>query len=142
MNDDYPETEDPAAPTIDDRSSLDALIGAYADARNEREVADDTAKRLREVEGRLEAQLFDDLERLNLRAVRHARGLFSLNDLAWASVTDESALRVWLEDRMPEVLLPNMSRLAVVVRAALKSDDEMPPGVEPRFARKISWRRG
>lgn len=121
---------------------LDALITAYADARTAREQADDRAKRLRDTEAKVEAALFDEMEKLNLRSVRHARGLFMLDDKAWATVLDESALRAWCEREMPEVLLPNMTRLAVIVRQALKGErDEMPPGVEPRFSRKLNWRR-
>ena len=42
---------------------------------------------------------------------------------------------------MPEILLPNAARLAVVVREALRGERDMPPGVEARFTRKIGWRR-
>ena len=138
-----PEPFGPDTPeSVDAPEDINVLVGAYADARNIREEADDRAKRLREIEMALEVRLFDEMERLNLRSVRHARGLFSLNDLAWASVVDEALVRAWAENEMPEILLPNASRLAVVVRQALKGErDSMPPGVEPRFSRKINWRR-
>lgn len=121
--------------------TIDQLIMAYADARTAREQADDRAKRLRETESKVEAALFDEMERLNLRSVRHARGLFMLDDKAWASVLDEHQLREWCEREFPEVLLPNLTRLAVLVRQAVKGEREMPPGVEPKFSRKLNWRR-
>jgi len=124
------------------KANLDALIEAYADARIVREEALDTVNRLRETEARLEARLFDEMEKLNVRSVRHARGLFILNDLAWADVTDEAAVRDWANAEMPEILLANRSKLATLVREALRGEREaMPPGVEPKFSRKINWRR-
>lgn len=128
---------------VEARGELDALINAYADARLYREQADDHAKKLRATETEIEGKLFEAMERLNLRAVRHARGLFTLNDLAWAVVDDEGSARDWAESNMPELLLLNRQRLSVVVREHLKGErDALPPGVSWRTSRGINWRRG
>lgn len=128
---------------IPERPELDALVVAYATARALRESVSDKEKEMRVTEGHAEAALFDGLERMNLRGVRHAEfGLFTLNDMASATVTDEKALREWAQEVMPELLLPNRARLSKVVRDSLKGEGEMPPGTEPSFYRKINWRRG
>jgi len=118
------------------------LVNAYADARNAREEAADRTKRLGAVEAACEAALFDAMEKLNLRSVQHARGRFTLNDLAWASVADEDKAREWAEAAMPELLMLNRQRLSAVVRQFLRGErDAMPPGVDYSVSRKISWRR-
>lgn len=134
------DAEGEPAPVVD-RGALDGLIAAYADARNVREEADERAKRLREIEDRAEAELFDALERLSIRSVRHARGLFSLSDLAWASVLDEDSARQWAEAERPELLTLNRQRLSVIVREALKEAQPLPPGIDYKVTRKITWRR-
>jgi hypothetical protein len=133
--------EDDAVPT--ERVELDALVTAYAVARGIREEASDREKLLRATEATVEVALFDAMERLGLRSVRHRElGLFSLNDMASAVVTDEAALRAWAENEMPEIMLPNRQRLGKVVRDALKADEPLPPGTDVSFYRKINWRRG
>lgn len=134
----YVHTEAPAAEAP---ASLNQLIHDYADARTLREMNDDEGKRLREVETQYEAKLFDELERLTLRSVKHERGNFILSDLAWAAVTDVALSREWIEAEMPEILSPNATRLAVVVREAIRGEREMPPGIEAKFTRRINWRR-
>lgn len=145
MNDDYPDNELPIgeAPHPESRASLDALVNAYADARRAREEADDRVKRLTDIEQRAETALFDEMERLNLRSVKHDRGLFMLNDLAWASVEDREAVLSWAQREFPELLTLNNQRLSVLVREYLKGErDEMPPGTGFKTSRKINWRRG
>lgn len=131
----------PSAPA--ERVELDALVGAYAAARGVREEASDHEKRLRAIEAQAETALFEALERLGLRSVRHRTlGLFTLNDMANAVVTDELALRAWALIEMPELMLPNRQRLGKVVRDTLKEGGAMPPGTDVTFFRKINWRRG
>jgi len=126
------------AETVD----LEAIVQAYADARHTREEVSDTEKRLRAIEAEAESGLFEALERLGLRSVRHKYlGLFTLNDMASGTVTDEAKLREWANEVMPELMLPNRARLGKVVRDALKGEGEMPPGTDVTFARKINWRR-
>jgi hypothetical protein len=138
---DAPWDENMGVPT--ERVELDELVTAYAVARATREEASDREKRLRETEARVEGELFNALERLGLRSVRHRTlGLFSLNDMATAIVTDEVLLREWAEMEMPEILLPNRQRLGKVVRDALKEGEALPPGTDVSFYRKINWRRG
>lgn len=123
--------------------ALQQLIVEYALARTRREQHEDEGKAIRAREAELEALLFDAMENQGLRSVRHAQyGQFILNDLAWADVIDEAKVRAWADAEMPEILLANRSRLATVVREALKGDRDMPPGVEAKFSRKINWRRG
>ena len=126
-----------------ERVGLDALVQAYADARSFREEISDREKYLRGVEVTAERALFEALERLNLRSVRHATlGLFTMNDMANADVTDEAKLREWALEEMPDLMLPNRMRLGKVVRDTLKEGGDLPPGVDVVFYRKISWRRG
>lgn len=124
------------------RAGLDALIRAYVDARIVREAASAREKELRAIEDRAEADLFDAMERVNLRSATHDElGMFILSDLAWAKVTDEAKAREWAEHEAPELLLLNRQRLAVVVREALKGERDMPPGVDWTTSRGVNWRR-
>jgi glutathione S-transferase len=98
-------------------------------------------KRLQENEDRATEALFDALERTGLRSVKHELGTFSLNDLAWPSITDAEAARKWAQAEMPELITLNNARLAVVVRDYLKGErDNLPAGVDFRTSRKIGWR--
>lgn len=134
--------------TIDDaiaaeKPELDELVGTYATARNVREAASDEEKRLRVIEGAAEAALFDAMERMSLRSVRSRElGLFTLNDMANATVTDEAKLREWALEEMPELMLPHRARLGKIVRDTLKEGGDLPPGTDVSFYRKINWRRG
>lgn len=130
--------EDANVPEIPE---LNGLVEAYVAARGRREDASATEKRLREVESRAELALFDELERQNLRSVRHATlGLFYLNDQVSATVTDDVALRSWAVEVMPELLIANRARLGSVVRHTLKEGGELPPGTDYSTYRKIGWR--
>lgn len=126
----------------EERGELDALIIAYATARSIREDVTEREKQLRNIEAKAEQDLFDAIERLGLRSVRHRElGLFTLNDMANGTVTDEAALREWALNEMPELMLPNRQRLGKVVRDTLKEGGTLPPGVDATFYRKINWRR-
>jgi len=122
-------------------ADLKALADRLADARLVLDEAMDAEKAARAVYEEYEAQLFDELENLGIRQFRTDRGLFSMNDLAWAQVTDEAEARSWAEESQPELLLLNRQRLSVVVREALKEGRDLPPGVEFTTSRKITWRR-
>lgn len=120
-----------------------ALANLLADARVVLDEANDRAKEAQAAYDKVQAELFDALENAGLQQIRTERGLFRLNDLAWASVTDETAARAWADEHAPELITLNRQRLAVVVRNAIKGEDgaTMPPGVEATFSRKITWRR-
>lgn len=122
-------------------ADINVLVMAYADSRVAREAAEEHAKQLRRAEEAIEVQLFDLMEKMNLRSVQHARGRFSLNDLAWPVTEDADAAREWAKIAQPDLLLLNNQRLAVIVREALRGERDMPPGVDFRTSRKISWRR-
>jgi len=133
----------PGDPTRTERPELNALMEAYAIARAGREAAGDVEKERRRIEDEAERQLFDAMERLQLRSARHdTYGLFTLNDMANAVVTDEGELRKWALEEMPELLLANRARLGKVVRDTLREGGVMPPGVDVAFKRGINWRRG
>ena len=86
-------------------TKIDTLIEAYAIARAARETLAAQVKAAQETEDREEAALFDAMEAQGLRSVRHKDlGLFSLNDLAWAKVTDEALARSWAEATAPEII--------------------------------------
>lgn len=122
---------------------LNALVEAYAAARNAKAQAAEHVKRLQAVEDRATADLFDAMERVNLRSLKHdTLGTFSLNDLAWPKVEDEAAARAWAETEFPEAITVNRQRLAVIVREALRGEREFPPGVDYSLSRKINWRGG
>lgn len=143
MSDDLSEAFAGVAAASPGPGKFNDLIEAYALARANRERLDDETKAAREKEAAAEAALFDRMEQQNLRSVRHEQyGLFILNDLAWADVRDRAKAREWAENEMPELLLLNSSQLSTVVRAALRGERDMPPGVEAKFSRKINWRRG
>ncbi len=131
-----------AAGATAEKAGIDDLVVAYATARANREAVSDEEKRLRDIEAKAELALFDRMEALNLRSVRHEKlGLFTLNDMANAVVTDAAALREWALEVMPELLSPNRQTLGKIVRDLLKEGGDLPPGIEPAFYRKINWRR-
>ena len=120
---------------------IDELIQAYAAARSAREDSDARTKRLRVAEEAAERELFDELERQNLRSARHALGLFGLNDTAWAAIEDRDAARIWAEAEAPELITLNSQRLSAMIRERLREGDDLPPGVGYTVSRKINWRR-
>ncbi len=139
-------TDDPLRKVIADNTTAPELVemtDKLADLRIRLEMAEDESKRIR---GNLEAvehDLFDALENAGAKQIRTERGLFSLNDLAWAKVTDPEAAKAWADAEMPELLTLNLQRLSKVVRDTLKGEREgaIPPGVDYTTSRKINWRR-
>lgn len=119
---------------------LSDIIDAYALSREAYERADEVAKQKRETMEKVEAQLFAEMERQNLRSVKHDRGTFYLNDQAWARVADEVAARQWAQHEHPELITLNRSRLSVLVREALKEGQPLPPGVDFTASQKVGWR--
>lgn len=122
---------------------LRQLADRLADARVRLEEIEDAAKKQRSEYEALESQLFDALENAGIRQVRTDRGLFGLNDLAWASIEDPEKARLWADREMPELLTLNLQRLSKIVRDTLKGEREgpMPDGVGFKTSRKITWRR-
>lgn len=116
------------------------LIEAYAAARSVRTEAANRLKHLQAVEDQAAGALFDALEAQGLRSVRHELGLFSLNDLAWASITDPEKAREWALVAEPELITLNAQRLSKMIRDRLAEGEELPPGVDFRTTRKINWR--
>ena len=125
----------PAPPNITN------LARAYAVARARREEVSEQENQLRNIEASAEKELFDAMERMSQRAVRvDGLGMFSLNDIADGHVIDAARLREWAQHERPELLLPNYQTLGKIVRDAIKDEVPLPPGVEPVFRRKITWR--
>lgn len=128
---------------------IKALTDLLADRRVALDEANEAAKLAQDSYDKVEAALFDRLEDQGLTQVKTERGLFRMNELAWASVVDEEAARVWAEANMPELFLLNRVRLSVVVRRVLKGEEKapgleagaLPPGVDFKTTRKITWRR-
>jgi hypothetical protein len=123
------------------RGDLKVIADDLATARVMLEAAMDAEKAARVVYEQFESELFEALENAGIRQFRTERGLFTQNDLAWASVEDEEKARAWAEANMPELLLLNRQRLSTVVRTALKESQPLPPGVNFTTSRKITWRR-
>jgi hypothetical protein len=123
------------------RGDLKAIADDLAGARVQLEAAMDAEKEARATYEQFETELFEALENAGIRQFRTERGLFTQNDLAWATVTDEEQARAWAEANMPELLLLNRQRLSTVVRSALKEGEALPPGVDFTTSRKITWRR-
>jgi hypothetical protein len=130
------------------RSDLADLAEMLANARVTLDEANDVAKEKQAVYDTIEADLFDQLENAGIQQIRTERGLFRLNDLAWATVTDEAAAREWAEQNEPALLLLNRQRLSTVVRQIIKGEavpglepGQFPPGVDFKTSRKITWRR-
>lgn len=125
------------------------LADQYADIRRDLTDANAAAKAVQEQHDILEARLFAALEDANLRSIRTERGLFTLNDLAWAKVVDEAAAREWAEHNMPELLLLNRARLSPAIRPVLAGEEnlpgvepgQLPPGVDFTTSRKINFRK-
>ncbi len=122
-------------------ATLEELAIRVAESRFALEQAMDVEKQTRAIYEMAETALFDALEAEGLRQIRTPRGLFSMNDLAWASVDDEDKARLWAEAENPELLTLNRQRLSVMVRRALENGEPLPPGVTFTTSRKITWRR-
>lgn len=123
------------------RPDLADLADRLANMRILLEMKEDEVAEIRRSYEGLEHDLFDALENAQLTQIRTDRGLFSLNDLAWASITDIEKARAWADAVMPELLTLNLQRLSKVVRDALKEGRELPEGVDFKTSRKITWRR-
>jgi len=139
-------TDDPLRKVIADNTTAPELVdmtNRLADLRIRLEMAEDEASRIRGNKEQVEAELFDAMENAGLKNVRTERGLFTLNDLAWAKVTDAAAAKAWADAEMPELLTLNLQRLSKLVRDTLKGErkGEIPPGVDFTTSRKINWRR-
>ena len=133
---------EPAGDRVDTGPIAD-LINAYADLRSQREAYEEKAKAIRVQEEKIEVELFDAMERQSFKSVRHARGTFSLNDLAWPKIDDVEAAREWATVASPDLLMVSTQRLQTVVREYVRGErDELPPGIGYRINRKINWRRG
>lgn len=138
------ELTDPLRRTIADNTTAPELVAMtekLALLRIRLETAEDEAKRIRGDYEAVEHDLFDALENAGMRQMRTEWGLFTLNDLAWAHVTDPEAARAWADQQLPDLLSLNQARLSKIVRDRLKEGGELPPGVDFRTSRKITWRR-
>lgn len=132
------------------KDHLKRLADLLADARIEFDARQAEADEARKVYDAIEASMFDALEAAGLESIRTERGLFRLNDLAWARIEDAEAAKAWADAHMPELLTLNSQRLSKVVRDALKGDVEIDgavagtglmPGIGYVTSRKITWRR-
>jgi hypothetical protein len=118
------------------------LIIAYTAAKAGLEKIRDKEKIQSKETSKVEADLFDAIEDAGLRSVKvDGIGTISLNDLAWASITDRKVAMEWAEQTKPELLTLNHQQLSVLVRDAIKGEGEMPPGVDFSTSRRISWRK-
>lgn len=132
------------------KDHLKRLADLLADAKIRYEKAQAEADEEKKSYDVIEATLFDALEAAGMSAFRTERGLFRLNDLAWARIEDAEAAKAWADAHMPELLTLNSQRLSKIVRDALKGDVEIDgavegtglmPGVGYVTSRKITWRR-
>jgi hypothetical protein len=126
-------------------ANITELAELLAIKRTAREMADEESKRIRKEEEAVERDLFDALERVNLRSVKHKTlGTFSLNDLAWAKIEDRQRAIEWAEHVNPDLLTLNNQSLSKYVRDILRGEvegaTEPPPGVSYTVSRKITWR--
>jgi hypothetical protein len=126
---------------IPEGSPVAQMADDLANKRLLLDMAKETAEALQKDYDKAEAALFDALEAAGLRAIRTPRGMFSLNDLAWARIEDPAIAREWAEANLPEAITLNHTRLSVIVRQALKGEATMPPGITWTTSRKITWRR-
>jgi hypothetical protein len=118
------------------------LIIAYTAAKSGLEKIKDQEKRQAKEVATVEADLFDEIENAGMRSVKvDGIGTISLNDLAWASISDRTVAMEWAEQNRPELLTLNHQQLSVLVRDFIKGEGEMPPGVDFTTSRKISWRK-
>jgi hypothetical protein len=132
------------------KDHLRRLADLLADARIRYDYQQSLADEEKKIYDEIEATLFDALEAAGMSAFRTDRGLFRLNDLAWARIEDAEAAKAWADAHMPELLTLNSQRLSKVVRDALKGDVEIEgavpgtglmPGIGYVTSRKITWRR-
>lgn len=132
------------------KDHLKRLADLLADAKIRYDTAQAEADEEKKAYDVIEATLFDALEAAGLESIRTERGLFRLNDLAWARIEDAEAAKAWADAHMPELLTLNSQRLSKVVRDALKGDVEIDgavagtglmPGIGYVTSRKITWRR-
>lgn len=139
-------TDDPLRKAFAENTTAPELVrlaDRLADLRVRLDEIRDVQKDAQKDYDAAEAQLFDALENAGLMQIRTPRGLFSTNDLVWASVIDEDSARLWADKHLPELLTLNRQRLSKVVRETLAGDREgpLPEGVSWTASRKINWRR-
>jgi len=142
--------EDIAAGYLPAPDVLKRLADVLADARIEYDKAQEIADDRKKAYDAVEAATFDAMEAAGLTSIRTERGLFRLNDLAWAKTEDPEAAKAWADTYMPELLTLNNARLSKVVRDALRGDvpiegavpgTGLMPGVGFTVSRKVTWRR-
>jgi hypothetical protein len=135
---------------IPGKDHLKRLADLLADARIRYDKAQAEADEEKKSYDVIEATLFDALEAAGLESIRTERGLFRLNDLAWAKLEDAEAAKAWADAHMPELLTLNNARLSKVVRDALRGEvpiegavegTGLMPGVGYTTSRKVTWRR-
>jgi len=119
---------------------IENLAAAYAAAKRGLEKIKDQEKLQSKETARIESDLFDALEDEGLSGVTIPDlGKFRLNDLAWAKIENREQAMEWAEQQRPELLTLNHQQLSVIVRAAIKGEGEIPPGVTFTASRKIGW---
>lgn len=125
-----------------ERGTLEPLISRLIAVRLEAERREAELKELHKQEAAIEGDLFDALEKQGIRSVRTERGLFLLNDIAWASVEDRAKAIEWADHHRPELLTLNNSALSAHVRKAIAGEEgyELPEGVGFKTSRKVTWR--
>lgn len=142
-------TGDPLRDTISANTTapeLADLAHLVADYKAKLDLLEDEKKRVQGDYDAAQAALFDALENAGIRQIRTQRGLFSMNDLAWASIEDVEKAKVWADLHHPELITLNLQRLSKYVRDFLKGADdaaitELPEGVTFKTSRKITWKR-
>jgi hypothetical protein len=142
-------TGDPLRDTISANTTapeLRQLADLVADYRLKLDELEEQEKAVRGDYEAAESALFDALENAGIRQIRTPRGLFTLNDLAWAKIEDPEKARAWADQNMPDLLTLNIQRLSPVIRHFLKGDadagiDAIPEGITYTLSRKITWRR-
>ena len=112
---------------INDRlAELDRL---KEDRDHKRRIADEAEAAHRQYE----ANLFADLRELGLRTIRTDHAQFQRKSTVYATVTDKDELLEWAKERgLDEELFsdkPNKQALNQIVRDAIDSGQELPPGV-------------
>lgn len=139
---------------LDTTKLLSKLADHLADARVALDHAQENEKLAHDKYDAIEQAMFDSMEAAGLTSIRSDRGLFRMNDLAWAKIADPAAARLWAELNEPDLLTLNNARLSKIVRDALKGEAtieggepdpmtgvSLPKGVTYTTSRKITWRR-
>jgi len=120
------------------------MIDRYVELRDLKSDIEARLKEIKETQEELETLLIERMNELDLKAIKSTSGIMVSTVVSSAiSVNDKVALYSWLrENNLEDMFTVNTKTLGAFVNSRIKSNEELPPGVEQFTQVKLSLRRG